>query len=266
MVKMGGSEDPARRLLRAVAPLLLVLGGCDSSPGTTDVDAVNIPPDASADANVDAVDIPPDGSADANVDAVNIPPDGSADANVDAVDIPPDGGADANVDAVDIPPDAVAPDSARPDAAPPEVVWPDDWVEPYAPPPEVEVPPLPPSGVDQLPTDADGLATGFQADGVQLRFDPAIRDPITALGRCADLVSYCVRPPERTLDACVASARPCAGDRPWEEDAACCPAACQVGYAQARAGGLWPIPAFERVFFDEPTCFPGVVARLGGAP
>jgi hypothetical protein len=110
-----------------------------------------------------------------------------------------------------------------------------------------------------LPHDADGRITMMEIAGSRLELDPSQSDAITALGACADLVSYCTA--SSPLDQCVDSARACTTSTPWKEDA-CCPTACRDAYHAARNGGASPTTAFDRVWFETPDCFPGVRTAL----
>ena len=107
--------------------------------------------------------------------------------------------------------------------------------------------------------------TFVQIAGVRLDLDPTARDPITALGACADQVTRCFSPPERSLDQCVYAVRACATTAPWNEQA-CCPVACRDGYRQMRDAGSAPFDAFQRVYLDAPTCVAGVVAMTTEPP
>ena len=100
-----------------------------------------------------------------------------------------------------------------------------------------------------------------QIAGVRLDLHPAVRDPITALGACTDLVTRCYNPPSRSLDTCVATVPRCTTAAPWTESP-CCPAECDAGYRDARMRGATPFDAFERVYLDVPTCVAGVSATL----
>ena len=87
----------------------------------------------------------------------------------------------------------------------------------------------------------------MEVAGSRLDLDPSQSDAITALGACADLVTYCAA--SSSLDDCV--------DR-----AHACPSACRVAYHEARSGGASPTAAFDRVWFETPDCFPGVREAL----
>lgn len=113
-----------------------------------------------------------------------------------------------------------------------------------------------------LPNTEDGHPILIQIPGAQLELDPELRDAITALGSCADLLMGCVEPEVRSLDDCFFSAPRCATDTPWNEGAACCPESCFVRYAELRLGGAEELPALETSLFVERTCFPGLVERM----
>jgi hypothetical protein len=96
----------------------------------------------------------------------------------------------------------------------------------------------------------------------RLEFDPTVKDALTALGECADLVSYCYAPPSFDLTACFASARTCTTQQPWTEKP-CCPQACKDAFAAEVAKGTAHKDALEKVLFRQPDCFPGVTTLLG---
>ena len=131
--------------------------------------------------------------------------------------------------------------------------------------PKITVPPLPTLDVLKLPLPktAEGKYLLMQLADAHLEIDPTVRDPFTSVGDCVDSVTYCYTPGSRTLDECVRSVRTCATSTPWKEALGCCPQACQDGYAAARADGVEPAAALDKVFF-ETTCFPGVTAALEG--
>lgn len=126
-------------------------------------------------------------------------------------------------------------------------------------PSEISLPSLP------LPKNGEGVYELIEVAGSRLDINPAQKDPITAVGRCADLVTSC-HDATGSLDGCVQSARVCLTAEPWKEAEDCCPAACAQGYAAARVEGTAALPALERVFFSMPTCFPGVAQLVGDAP
>jgi hypothetical protein len=95
----------------------------------------------------------------------------------------------------------------------------------------------------------------------RLEIDPTVKDPLTALGECADLISYCYAPPAFDLTACFAQARTCTTQQPWAEKA-CCPQSCKDAFAAELAKGTAHKDALEKVLFRQPDCFPGVVPFL----
>lgn len=129
---------------------------------------------------------------------------------------------------------------------------------------KVEVPKLPALELKNLPLPGTNRVL-FELSQGRIELDPSASDALTALGVCADLITYCVAPPDRSLDACVESVPTCATDRPWEEAQGCCPRACQQAYAEARTKGQKTVDAFEATFFGASSCFPGVDALLAGA-
>lgn len=113
-----------------------------------------------------------------------------------------------------------------------------------------------------LPKDAKGNYKLFEDSEGGLSFNPTRKDAITALGRCADMLTNCYDPANgRPLDECVAEAPVCETKEPWLEDE-CCPKACADAYDKARKKGTDEIAAFEQVYFLDPDCFPGVKALL----
>ncbi len=130
--------------------------------------------------------------------------------------------------------------------------------------PKIDPPDLDPSSWS-LPKTEGGLWEIIEVAGSRLALNPAQEDPITAVGRCADLVTGCYEGGS-TLDACVASARACRTQEPWKEDDDCCPSACATAFEAERKLGTAPLEAFEKAFFTAPDCFPGVRAALGDAP
>ena len=119
---------------------------------------------------------------------------------------------------------------------------------------------LPSVDLAVLPHDATGRITLIEIAGSRIDLDPSQSDAITALGACADLVSYCAA--SSSLDQCVDDARACATSSPWTEPESCCPSACRDAYHTARSGGASPEAAFDRVWFESPDCFPGVRSAL----
>lgn len=127
-----------------------------------------------------------------------------------------------------------------------------------------EIPDLPKLDLPNVPLPKkDGFLDLIETPAGALQIDPRGSDAITALGACTDLITYCFQPGERSLDECVEAVPRCKTSKPWDEDA-CCPTACAEAYSQARGQGQEPIAAFEKSFFLEPDCFPGVRALLEG--
>jgi hypothetical protein len=120
---------------------------------------------------------------------------------------------------------------------------------------------------EALPNAGSGLLSVIRIANVRLELNPRLRDPLTALGACADLVTYCYSPPSQSLDQCMTSAPSCQTAQPWRENQ-CCPTACRTAYQTARRNGQTEMQAFESVFFQQPDCFPGVRQMLatGRAP
>ncbi len=142
-------------------------------------------------------------------------------------------------------------------------------VEPYTEPPTpygpatVTVPPLPTFDLTGLPTNDAGLPILSRSSAAELVLvRPASPDALHALARCGVLVTHCVQPRARSLDACFASVRRCSTATPWTEEP-CCPGACIDAYAAQRTAGYPPMRSFERAMFSRPSCVPGVDALLG---
>lgn len=95
----------------------------------------------------------------------------------------------------------------------------------------------------------------------RVELDPTQQDALTALGACADLLSYCYAPPEVTIAMCWGRARECGTQAPWTEEP-CCPVTCRDAFVDEVNRGLTPAAAVEKVLFVEPDCFPGVRAAL----
>lgn len=141
-----------------------------------------------------------------------------------------------------------------------------DWINPDPtkppdkPPPPATVPDLELKWLPALPDSSLKLVT--ELSGGRLALDPDASDALTALASCTDVVTTCYAPGSVDLGTCLEAVPSCATQTPWTESAACCPAACKTAFAAAVQGGLVPNRAFERVFFLEPDCFPGVRAML----
>jgi hypothetical protein len=131
---------------------------------------------------------------------------------------------------------------------------------------------IPPSndGMTKLPTENLGFfasvgssARKLLADvgNARVELDPTQQDALTALGACADLLSYCYAPPDVTIAMCWGRARVCQTETPWTEEA-CCPVTCRDAFVDEVNRGLTPAAAVEKVLFLEPDCFPGVRAAL----
>lgn len=113
-------------------------------------------------------------------------------------------------------------------------------------------------------TVAAGGATRLLADvgNSRLEIDPTVKDPLTGLAGCADLISYCYAPPAIGVSECFGRSRVCTTTEPWNEPSPCCPSECKTAFENEVAGGLSQALALEKVLFREPDCFPGVRAAL----
>ena len=95
----------------------------------------------------------------------------------------------------------------------------------------------------------------------RIEVDPTTSDAITALGACADLVTYCYDPGTHSVTECFQGAPTCKTDTPWTEDA-CCPQKCKDEFDKAVKKGQGEADAFEAVVLTDSSCFPGVAAAL----
>ena len=105
--------------------------------------------------------------------------------------------------------------------------------------------------------------TGESQGHMEIQDD--LRDPLTAMGACTRWVVGCVDPGNRSLDDCARSVPQCTTDKPWEEEAHCCPTSCFDNYSTLRESGVEPIDAFDTVYFADGSCFPGLKELLSGA-
>lgn len=116
----------------------------------------------------------------------------------------------------------------------------------------VVVPPLPPaSDLSALPKDAQGRPVIVSSPQGQIVLEKGPRGPIQLLAACSVLVTRCVKPPERSLDACMLSAPRCTTGEPWKAEpfVPCCPALCAERYESERKQGIPPLQAFDRVLY-----------------
>jgi hypothetical protein len=125
---------------------------------------------------------------------------------------------------------------------------------------------LPAIDVTALPHGDGANAILIEVQQSRLEIDPTVRDPITAVAACAEMLTLCYVPGSRSLDACVSAAPTCSTDRPWLETVPCCPSRCRDQYERARRDGATPRDAYDRVYLTDPICFPGVTEALAGGP
>jgi hypothetical protein len=135
----------------------------------------------------------------------------------------------------------------------------------YEEPEPIALPPVPEPDFSQFPVDDGGNTIVSTSELGTIALDLSARNPLTGLSACADLISFCVSPPARSLDACVAYAPVCNTDQYWEE-APCCPEACLNAYVELRRGGTAGIAAIENVLFEDRNCFPTLNDYLKEAP
>lgn len=133
--------------------------------------------------------------------------------------------------------------------------------------PKVEIPAIPVLDPLKLPLPKtpDGKYLLMELSQAHLEVDPTVKDPITVVGECVDLVTYPYEPGgPLTLDVTVAGARTCTTEQPWGEALGCCPKKCQDDYAAERAKGTEPSAALDLVFFERKDCWPGLANALEG--
>ena len=123
---------------------------------------------------------------------------------------------------------------------------------------QVRIPGLESHNLDILPKGPNGQPQLVQGPFASLELNPFATDPITGLGACTDLATYCYFSGEHEgdLDTCVLNAPRCKTRLPWEEGS-CCPEVCIKAYEGARKHKE-PIEAFDQAFFEGGGCYPGV--------
>jgi len=113
---------------------------------------------------------------------------------------------------------------------------------PYRRPQPVVVPPLPPPpDLSRFPKDSKGRPIIAGNSNYALVIDDdAKMQPVNVISACGELITGCVKPSERSLDACFMSVPRCASARPWEDPAykPCCPAQCWTQYEERRIAGM----------------------------
>jgi len=124
---------------------------------------------------------------------------------------------------------------------------------------QVTAPPVIPVELFGLVSDGSRLVA--DVGNARLELDPTHQDALTALGACADLISYCYAPGSLSLSECFGRAAKCTTSTPWAESP-CCPADCQTAFDAEVASGTAPVQALDKVLFRQPDCFPGVRALL----
>jgi hypothetical protein len=151
--------------------------------------------------------------------------------------------------------DPGAPDSGVPD---PDAGHVGDYVRPIP----VTIPPaLPPPDFSNHPKDS--LGRPIISRGPRLYLTVRAPDALTALAACTSMITRCVHPPERSLDACVISTPRCTTSQPWQEPE-CCAESCVTAYEARRRAGVNPILAFDQTFYGPSICMPGVDELKGG--
>lgn len=95
-----------------------------------------------------------------------------------------------------------------------------------------------------------------QIGEARLELDPTVRDPLTGLGTCSDLLTYCFEPGVKSLDDCAREVPRCTTKEPWNESD-CCPDSCVDDYLDARKTAE-PLAAFDAALYQNGSCYPGV--------
>jgi hypothetical protein len=126
---------------------------------------------------------------------------------------------------------------------------------PYGP-RSVDVPPLEPVELEQLPKDDEGRPVLASEQAMGLVVDETLSDPITAKGDCLTLVSNCIASAGGSLDSCFASVPVCPNHQPWAGGEPCCHERCQQLYAGLRGRDYPQLQAFELT--AQSLCFPSL--------
>lgn len=111
-----------------------------------------------------------------------------------------------------------------------------------------------PEGLKDPPENAHG--------GLDLAFDPTLRDAVTAYADCGAWMSGCLKDTSGDFAGCIDVVPICQTEEPWNEGD-CCPAACQADFRAAVGQGTDPADAYMDIFALDRTCFPGL--QGGGA-
>jgi hypothetical protein len=106
----------------------------------------------------------------------------------------------------------------------------------------------------------------FERSGNKTKFLNDPEQPMNARTACTGLIIRCFEagPARDALDKCVTSARVCPQGAATASTAPCCPETCRKRYQEERQRGTNAGDALMRVFYDEPSCVPGVDACLRG--
>ncbi|GEM_PF-1271119 len=95
--------------------------------------------------------------------------------------------------------------------------------------------------------------------------DRSINTPLTARGKCIDLIGSCINTTDETQDHCINQLRRCQSSHPWDESVSCCPSACIDTYLRERGNGVDPRQADDTAFYQR-GCYPGVDQMIRGEP
>lgn len=120
-------------------------------------------------------------------------------------------------------------------------------------------PPTPPRNSTSTPD----VPVVSRSGPLGLGIDRSNVTPLTARGRCIDLLINCHSATDEERDRCVNQLRRCQTSHPWDETASCCPSACIDTYLRERRNGTRPREA-NIAAFDQRACYPGVEQMIRG--
>ncbi|MBP6944625.1 hypothetical protein KBD61_05755 [Patescibacteria group bacterium] len=120
------------------------------------------------------------------------------------------------------------------------------------------------------PIQSRGVATTTipvvsRSGSLGLGIDRSIKTPLTARGRCLDLLINCHSITDKTRDHCVNQMRRCETSQPWKETESCCPSTCIDTYLRERRKGINYKQATITAF-EQRDCYPGVQEMIKGKP
>ena len=113
------------------------------------------------------------------------------------------------------------------------------------------------------PMSSETVPVFMRSGPLGLGIDRSRITPLTARGRCMDLITECHSATDEAQDVCVDHLPACQTERPWEESTHCCPSACIDLYVNERSRGATRKEATENSFLTG-ACYPGVEAMIRG--